>query len=293
MIMKNLLLFLLLTASFVSFGQIQVVTLDGSQSNDRDGSLVKYEWSTVTSPIPCVITNGDKAIATVVPANGLQWQPGVYTFQLVVTDNQGATSAALTHVTVNSNAPTVDPGQAQIVQLPGNAHLQATAKASLGIIKTWSWTQTAGPNTSIFSRKDSSGTFVSGLIVGTYNFKITVTDGFGGTATGSTTVTVKAANTAPSSNAGPDQQITLPVTTVTVGALDNPPNAKVSWKKISGGTSFKILSPFSSVTQITALASGKYVFEKSVEANGMTAKDEVMVTVKKKCSWLAKIFGCK
>jgi chitodextrinase len=293
--MKSLLLSLLLVASIFSFGQIQVVTLDGSLSVDRDGSLVKYEWTQVgITPSLCVISNADKAIATVVPANGLQWQPGVYTFQLVVTDNQGAVSQpSITHVTITSNAPTVDPGQAQIVQLPVNVHLQATAKASLGIIKTWSWTQTAGPNTAIFSRKDSSGTFISGLIVGTYNFKITVTDGFGATATGSTTVTVKAANTAPSSNAGPDQQITLPLTTVTVGALDNPPNATISWKKISGGSSFKILSPFSSVTQITAMARGKYVFEKSVEANGMTAKDEVMVTVKKKCSWLAKIFGCK
>ena len=52
---------------------------------------------------------------------------------------------------------------------------------------------------------------------GTYIYKLTVTDNSNGTATALDTIIVKAAaNLPPIANAGADQTITLPVSTVTV-----------------------------------------------------------------------------
>jgi hypothetical protein len=104
-IMKNLLLiFCFMLFAHAAFSQVQVVTLNGSASNDPDGQIQNYKWAQVgTTPMPCTITNANGAIATVVPSGGLQWVPGVYSFILTVTDNLGATSSATTNITVTSN----------------------------------------------------------------------------------------------------------------------------------------------------------------------------------------------
>jgi hypothetical protein len=282
--MKKLLTALLTLLSLSVFSQVQVVTLDGSKSSDPDGFISSYKWTQVgTAPSICLISNADKAQATVVPSGGAQWQPGVYTFQLTITDNLGATSSTTTTVTIVSNPPTVDAGSSQSVQLPApSVTLKATARATLGIIKSWLWSQTSGPNVGTLSRRDTSTVTLSNLIPGTYIFKIAVIDNYGQSATDTVSLIVKAANQAPSSNAGQDQTITLPATSVAIGGKDSPDNASVIWHKKSGGAAI-IFSPRRSVTKVTLLNTGKYVFVKSVtDRNGNIVVDEVAVTLKRK-----------
>lgn len=282
----------MLLMALAMMAQVQTATLDGSKSTDVDGTIAHYQWAQVGStPGPCIITNATSATATVVPSGGAQWKPGVYTFQLTVTDNLGATSIAITHVNVNSTPPIVDAGANQNIQLPAStATLRATATTTLGIVKSWFWSENSGPSTVIFSRRDTSLISISGLVAGTYKFTMTISDNYGVTATDTVSIIVTSANQVPKSDAGPDRTITLPVSSVAIGGLDLPTDASVAWIKLSGGTAV-ISSPSQSITNVTGLVAGKYIFEKRVTVNGITSMDDVTIIVKNKCCWICHLFG--
>lgn len=63
-------------------------TLDGSSSYDPDGVIVKYEWKYVSGPPQFTLLNQDQPTAKVINLSD-----GTYTFQLLATDNKGATSS--------------------------------------------------------------------------------------------------------------------------------------------------------------------------------------------------------
>jgi hypothetical protein len=66
-----------------------LVTLDGSRSYDPDGDPLTYRWRQIGGLFPANISNPDQAV-TGVELTG----PGLYTFELKVTDPTGASSTA-------------------------------------------------------------------------------------------------------------------------------------------------------------------------------------------------------
>src|ERR1017187_9379169 len=83
---------------------ITSTTLNGS-GTDADGVVVSYAWTQTGGPAGPSITSPNLAVTTVTGlSNG-----NTYTFQLVVTDNLGATGTSTVNVMVNSpgGAPTV------------------------------------------------------------------------------------------------------------------------------------------------------------------------------------------
>lgn len=91
------------------------------------------------------------------------------------------------------------------------------------------------------------------------------------------------ANQPPTANAGADQTISLPATSVMLngtGRDDDGSIASYRWSKTSGGQA-TITSPNSASTTVTGLAAGTYIFRLTVTDNqGATAYDEVTVIVK-------------
>lgn len=90
------------------------------------------------------------------------------------------------------------------------------------------------------------------------------------------------ANKPPTSNAGPDKLITLPVTsTQLAGAgLDTDGNiASYLWSRVSGNLA-TISAPTAATTNVSGLVQGEYVFRLTVKDNGgLTGVDDVKVTV--------------
>jgi hypothetical protein len=291
--MKRIVTILFILATITAKSQITVVTLNGSSSSDPEGKPLKYKWSQVgNTPLPCKITNDTMATTTVVPANNLQWQPGIYSFQLTVTDDQGATASDIMNVTVTSSPPSVDAGASQTATLPvASITLRATARATVGKV-TWNWAQISGPATLGFNRKDTSTVALSNINTpGTYMFRVTLSDSYGSSATDTVTVTIKAANQTPISNAGQDQTITLPQSSAMIGTDDKPAGLAVQWKKISGPAGDRIQSPTSPRTMITGLTKGQFVYQKTVtDEQGRSATDYITLTVRK-CSWIRQLFG--
>ncbi|HET6996033.1 MAG TPA: PKD domain-containing protein [Chitinophagaceae bacterium] len=166
------------------------VTLNGSGS-DPDGSIVSYAWSKISGS-GGTITSPNSASTTI---TGLS--VGTYTFMLTVTDDKGATASDNVTITVNSTPPppnqppTANAGPDQTITLPTlSATLTGSGSDPDGSIVSYSWSKVSGIG-GIITSPNTASTTVTGLVVGTYIFRLTVTDNTGATATDDVTITVK------------------------------------------------------------------------------------------------------
>lgn len=89
-------------------------------------------------------------------------------------------------------------------------------------------------------------------------------------------------NNPPTANAGIDQTITLPTSSVTLAGTGTDTDgtiASYTWSKVSGGAA-TITNAASQNTSVTGLAQGSYTFRLTVTDNaGATATDDMLVTV--------------
>lgn len=263
------------------------VTLDGSASKDSDGSIAGYAWTKVGGPSQFNISNAGSASTTV---TGLA--VGVYVFRLQVTDDKGATGTDDVTVTVKAAnlSPVANAGSDINITLPTNSTtLNGGASTDPdGTIVKYSWIKTSGPASYTIADDSAASTALTGLVAGTYVFRLTVTDDKGATATDDVNVIVSNSGTTPNkppvANAGSDVSITLPTSSVTLnGSASSDPDgtiAKYAWSKVSGPNQFLIGSTGSALTVISNLTTGTYVFRLTVtDDKGATASDEVTVLV--------------
>jgi hypothetical protein len=260
---------------------VNSVTLDGSHSFDPNGTITSYSWSELSGPSVASINN-NSVVST--PANGLV--QGTYVFNLVVRDNQGATSTALDTVTVKPPKipPTVNAGNPQTITLPvSTVSLQGTVTANNGAsIQTTSWTQLSGPNTAVFGSSGLSPV-VSGLIEGVYVFQLSATDNNGLSSSAAVTITVNPANIPPNVNAGSAQTITLPTNSTNLtGTASGNGGAVISsssWTELSGPNSASI-SPAGLNASVSGLIEGTYTFRLTATDNhGLSGVSNVTIIV--------------
>ena len=179
-------------------------SLDGSASSDADGSIASYKWSQVSGPSSATLTNAASAIATV---SGLV--VGQYVFQLIVTDNLGATSNAQVKINVGAatnQAPIANAGPNIIITLPNNSTtLDGSASSDPdGSISTFNWSEVSGPSSATITNGTTSIASVGNLQAGQYVLQLTVTDNSGASANALVKITVQQApNQTPLANPGP------------------------------------------------------------------------------------------
>jgi hypothetical protein len=254
--------------------------------SDADGTIVSYHWSRISGPMQVALHPANQATVT---ASNLV--AGVYSFQLMVTDNQGATGKDTVLLTVHAAPPPVNTppvanaGPNLTITLPTNsAALIGSASDADGHVVQYSWNKVAGPSMFHLDHPGSPATTVIGVVQGVYYFELKVTDNSGATDTDTMVLTVlQAPNILPVANAGPDKSITLPLNSVTLSGSATDHDGSISsyvWTKTSGPSSYTIASPNSAATTITGLVQGTYVFRLTVTDNGgATAWDAVTVIV--------------
>lgn len=259
-------------------------SLDGSGSSDPDNNISKYEWTKVSGPASFNIVNGSSASTEV---NGLT--EGIYEFKLTVTDAGGLSSSDNVIVKVNprpNQVPVVSAGPDQEITLPANSvSLVGSATDPDNNISSYSWTRISGPSSHTFSNAASASTNVNDLTEGTYEFKLTVTDAGGLSSSDNVIVKVNPRpNQAPVADAGPDRNITLPVTTTSLdgsGSKDADNNIKTyEWSWVSGPSTYHIDAPAAVSTGLSNLVEGTYVFRLTVtDEGGLSSSDQVTVIV--------------
>lgn len=262
------------------------VVLAGSGS-DADGVIVSYLWTKISGPSTYNIVSPTLSTTTI---NNLV--AGTYQFQLQVTDNRGGTGVHTTNVTVNP-APNVLPvanaGGNKIVQLPTTSiTLNGSGTDADGTITGYLWTQVSGPNTATIGNSTLATSTMSGLVFGTYVFRLRVTDNRGGQHTNDTTIMVKADNIRPTANAGLDQNLTN-ATSITLTGLATPfvPGggtiASTTWTLSSSTISVPgiiITTPNSTTTTVTniGIIGNTYIFTLTVvDSFGNSVSDSCTV----------------
>jgi parallel beta-helix repeat protein len=258
---------------------VNSVMLSGS-GNDPDGTVVSYLWAKVSGPSNYSIADSTS------PVTGMTGLiQGVYQFELLVTDNGGATGTSIVQVTVNASAnipPTANAGKDTSIELPANSvTLTGIGTDMDGIVVSYLWTKISGPSTFNIADSSKSATVANGLVQGTYLFGLKVTDDSGATAVDSVQVTVNPSlNLAPVAYAGADQTITLPVNTVTLSGSGTDSDGTIVsylWKKISGPSSCIIADSAAAATTVISLVQGNYQFELRVTDNKGAATSDTMV----------------
>ena len=252
------------------------VTLDGSGSNDPDGTIVSYQWFNAANT---QIATG--ATTTVRLPDGQQ------TLTLRVTDDSGATDVDTVSITVTAPSenqlPVARAGADRIVadtdSVPGeNVALDGTASTDAdGVIAQYEWL--VGQSTVIAT----GPTPTVRLPDGPQAVTLRVTDDDGGTTTDTITITVAAANagTAPTANAGPDRSIadsdTAPGETVTLdgSASSDADGAIVTYQWFLGND---LLG--TGVSPTVVLPDGEsFITLVVTDDDGNTASDGVVITV--------------
>lgn len=270
------------TAPVAKAGADQTITLPtntatfSGSGTDSDGTIASYAWTKVSGGT-ATLTNAN---TNTLKVSGLV--AGTYVFRLTVKDNQGATGTDDVKLTVNAAATTTltaNAGDDKVVTLPTSS-VTFTGGGS-GTISSYKWTQIYG-NALTLANTSSRTLTVSGLKAGNFQFRLTVTDNTGKTATDDVKLQVTE-NKAPVANAGSDQTITLPTNTATFngsGTDSDGTVASYSWRKLSGGTA-TLSNATTKSLKVTGVVAGTYVFRLTVtDDKGATGYDDVQLVVR-------------
>ncbi len=262
---------------------VNTTSISGT-ATDLDGTINSIVWTKVSGPSTGTITSPNSLSTTL---TGLGF--GVYVFRLSATDNINGIGSADVTITVNSNnqGPWVNPGSNQTISLPVNtATLTGSGTDPDGSITAYLWTKLSGPSGGTITSPTTAVTTVTGLIAGTYVYKLTVTDNSGATASANVTLTVNASTTVnilPTVSAGANQTITLPVSSVSLSGSATDSDGSISsyaWSFVSGNTGSIIVSPNSATTSISGLTQGTYIFKLTATDNaGASVSSNVTITV--------------
>jgi serine protease len=225
---NNMSLLWAMGAPFAAAGPDQVVlpgtavTLDGTASQDFDGTIASYAW-TQTAGTPVTLAGAGTATASFnAPAAS-----GTLSFQLVVTDNESKTGTDTIDVIVNRPPVAVAGGDLTIpTDLP--ATLDGTGSFDPdGFITGYQWTQIQGAPVQLENAGTPLATFIAPLAAGVLVFQLTVTDEHGSTSTDTVTANVFF-NFKPVARAGQDR-IVRPGTSVTLdGTASHDPDGTIA-----------------------------------------------------------------
>jgi len=139
------------------------VLLDGSASNDPDGTISEWLWTKISGPASFTINSSSKSVVKNLVA-------GVYQFELKVTDAGGLFSKDTLQIIVNDLAqtnhlPVANAGPNQTITLPVNttAFDGSSSSDPDNNITSYSWTKISGPSSFNIANANAAKTEITNL----------------------------------------------------------------------------------------------------------------------------------
>ena len=253
----------------------------------QEFSIASQVWTKVSGPAGGTITSPTSSNTTITGLSN-----GTYVYGFAATNSKGQTSTDEVSIIVGGTItpaanvlPTVNAGADQAITLPvSTATLTGSAADADGTISSYAWSKVSGPSGGNIVNTATASTGINALVAGIYVYSLKVTDNAGGTATASIRITVNAVgNVLPTVNAGVDQAITLPSSTVTLTGTAADADGTISsfaWARVAGPASETIANAGAAVTDVNGLTQGTYLYQLTVtDNNGGIGKDTVQVVV--------------
>ena len=275
---------------FIAFPKDSVM-LDGSGSNDTDGSITRYNWRKISGP-PSFSIESAAAIKPTVR----KLVVGVYHFELEVTDNQGLTSADTVAVTVDkepvNHSPIAVAGPDQAITLPKDTILLDGSKSwdpDSNIIG-YAWREISGPKSLKMSDPVGIQNTLVDFVEGIYYFELSVTDSEGLIDKDTVEVIVNISpDKPPIANAGPDATVSYNLQTCSLepsvitldGTGSSDPDGTIvsyHWSLIFADNSdLVIVNPNTAIATVTKIQPGNYIFRLVATDNGGGKDDDTVI----------------
>jgi len=277
----------------ISTDENTVVTLDGSNSSDSDGSIVEYLWELDSGAYDIALNGNNQSIATfTAPDVDADIQ---LVFELTVTDNDGISSKDYLNVTILrvneqpvANAPVnVQATGDELVTIDGsNSHDPD------GAIASYAWTQTSGTNVTILNADQAIASFTAPNANAQLGFQLTVTDNEGAANTQAFIVTTVEQTPEVIENQFPIARVQSTVTVnggeqvVLNGTASSDPDGSIinyNWAQTSGSPSIAFTKAQSSQATTSFIAPNvetQLIFQLSVtDDDGATSTNSVTITI--------------
>ena len=194
-----------------SVDEAQEVTLSGLNSMDSDDGIASFSWRQIQGSGVELSDTASAEITFTAPDVDVEGEALV--FELIVTDNSGATAvdSCIVNVSWVNEAPTAQAGADLSVTEGEQVFLDAgnSVDPDNGIA-AYQWRQLQGPSVVLSDTMAVRPTFTAPQVDpqgASILFELTVTDGGGLQDTDRCIVTVSWSNTPPTADAGPDQQV--------------------------------------------------------------------------------------
>jgi hypothetical protein len=208
-------------------GEGATATLAGS-GTDPDGDSLALAWSQTDGP-GVTITGTD----TATPSFTAPSEPAVLTFTLTVSDGRGGSDTDSVSVSVNGT-PMADAGDDETVNAGDVVALDGTGSTDPeDDALAYAWTQTSGTEVELVGATTATPSFTAPAGPAVLVFTLTASDGRGGSANDTVTITV---NGPPTAAAGADQVVNEG-DEVTLGGSGTDPDQDpltYSWARTSG-----------------------------------------------------------
>jgi len=261
-----------------------LVTLDGSESTDLEGGTLTFDWA-LSAPSGSGATLSDNAAVSPTFTADID---GAYTITLSVSDDaaQSAIDEVIVNATTTNAAPVANAGADQNVATGSLVTLDASASSDAdGDILSYIWTLTNLPTSSAATLSDStrsSPQFTADL-AGIYEATLVVNDGSEDSTISTVMITAQTANSAPTANAGVDQNITTTAAVTLNGSASSDADGDTltySWALTTtpSGSSASIIDQTLVAPMFTADLDGSYVAQLIV-SDGVASSAPDTVTV--------------
>jgi len=266
------------------------VLLDGSSSNDPDGSISSYLWKKISGPSSFTIFKPSDSITQV-----RTLAAGVYQFELKVTDDGGLsardTMGVIVDAVITTNHPPIArAGPDQTITLPTNTvNLDGSASSDPeNNISSYGWRKISGPSPFTIVNSNAVQTQVTNLIQGIYQFELGVFDAPGLFSKDTMEIIVSAAvsNLRPVAIAGSDTIIQTNQTSCTPVPMTITLNGSKSYDADGSITSYfwsgsnGIANANSAITTVTGTFYGTIaVILKVTDNNGAVGYDTVRISI--------------
>jgi lysophospholipase L1-like esterase len=267
-----------------------LVTLDGSGSDDPDGTYLYYRWQQLSAGTTVTLSDpSNKKPTFIAPAVGLSGER--LEFELTVTDGDGFEHSDSVFVDINNVLipPVADAGPDHII--PPGITVTLNGSDSYdpdGTISSVLWEQVSGATqVSLTAPSELMTEFTAPSHEGdVLTFKLTVTDNDVLASSDIVTIIVNIPE-APVADAGLDQSVTEGGTVTLNGLNSHDPDgtiASVRWDQISGNPLVNLTTPTDLTTEFTAPAVDTeetvLTFKLTIKDNdNLVSEDMVEVTV--------------